>query len=334
MYFGYMGLLLMTYIGIERNFNWKRLADTAGRVTVMLAAILLLGTLCWPWAQASPFVRPFIALMGVANYPWGGGVLYRGETFGADELPWDYVPWWLLISTPPVVLIGLAFTGVPRRPRGTALAIAALWFTALFPLGMAFAMHSTLYDGIRHLSFIYPILAVLAAAGWASALASHRASWFRRVAAIGLAAGLASILYVNIRLHPNQTAYFNTLVGGPRGAFARYDMDYWGNCVLAGVKWTVEQARATGVPVTVSGNPEHLVELNAERFKEVAFTSPNRERHYFTIRLLKGPVDGLQELAAAPALHRVTTPDGALLCAVQAGPAYPEFEQLQSRARR
>jgi hypothetical protein len=145
---------------------------------------------------------------------------------------------------------------------------------------------------------------------------------------------MASILYVNVRLHPNQTVYFNSLVGGPRGAFAQYDMDHWGNCVLEAVKWTVEQARATGVPVTVSGNPEHLVELNAERFKETAFKAPGLGRHYFTIRLSKGPVAGLQELAAAPALHRVVTPDGTLLCSVQAGPAYPEFEQLQARVRR
>ena len=70
-----------------------------------------------------------------------------------------------------------------------------------------------------------------------------------------IAAGLASVLIFDIRFHPNQGVYFNFLVGGPRGAFTRYDMDYWGNCVLQAVEWAVDTARASGTVVTISGQP-------------------------------------------------------------------------------
>ena len=33
-------------------------------------------------------------------------------------------------------------------------------------------------------------------------------------------------------------------IGGPRGAFGRYDMDYWGNCVLEAIAWSAAQPSA------------------------------------------------------------------------------------------
>jgi hypothetical protein len=195
----------------------------------------------------------------------------------------------------------------------------------------AIVMGSTLYDGIRHFEFIYPILVVLAASGWTAILCARHRSWLRRGAAAVLAVGLASVLTFDVRFHPNQGVYFNSLVGGPRGAFARYDMDYWGNCVFQAVEWSADLARSSGVPVTISGNPEHLVQLDSERFHELYFIRPWR-RYYLNVRLARGTVAGLTELAQQPALYQVRTPDGALLCAVFPGPAYSELEELQSRA--
>lgn len=332
LYFGYLGMLVMAFIVAERNLVWQRLADTAARLTAMLAGVLLLGTVCWPWAQASPFIRPFKVLLGVANFPWGGGVLFNGRTYAASDLPWYYVPWWLLISTPPVVLFGLMLAAAVWVRRDRLRSLLALWFIGLLPLVLTLVMGSTLYDGVRHLEFIYPILAVLAAVGWTTAMAAPAPAWLRRGSGLVLAAGLASILMFDVRSHPNQTVYFNALVNGPRGAFARYEMDYWGNCVLEAVAWSAQHARSAGVPVTIGGNPEHLVQLNAERFHEVAYTPVHRRRNYFTIRLAKGPVEGLQELARQHALYRVQTPDGAVLCTVIPGPAYGELLALQTRS--
>jgi hypothetical protein len=111
-------------------------------------------------------------------------------------------------------------------------------------------------------------------------------------------------------------------------------MDYWGNCVLQGVRWGVDVARSAGVPVAMSGNPWHLVQLDTERFREVYFTPLAQNRHALHVSLARGPIDGLRELAARPALHQVRTPDGAVLCTVTAGPAYAELEALRSRTAR
>jgi hypothetical protein len=136
----------------------------------------------------------------------------------------------------------------------------------------------------------------------------------------------------DIRYHPNQGIYFNALVGGPKRAYTYYDMDYWGNCMLQAVEWGVEKAHAYGALVMLSGNPSHLVQLNAERFHEVHFTDPSVDRHHFQLQLARGHVDSLMWLAREPALHQVRTPDGALLCSVTPGPAYGELEARRRSA--
>ena len=326
LYLGYFGLLVMALVVLDRCTDWRRLADTAGRLLAVAVATLVLGTFFWPWAGGAPLTRPFQALLGAANYPWDGAVLFTGREYGATELPWYYAPWWFLISTPPVVLAGVALSAVSFWSRDDALRRLGFWTVALFPVVTGIVMGSTLYDGIRHLQFITPVLVLLAVAGWVGILRESRPVWMRRTGAVAVAAGLASMLTFAIRFHPNQGVYFNALIGGPRRAFTYYDMDYWGNCILQAVRWGVDMARTHGTVVTISGNPSHLVQLNAERFHEVYFTYPSRRRHYLHVQLARGPVASLRQLAREQALYQVRTPDGAVLCTVTPGPAFSELE--------
>jgi hypothetical protein len=74
------------------------------------------------------------------------------------------------------------------------------------------------------------------------------------------------------------------------------------------------------------------VQLDSERFREVYFTHPSRNRHYFHIRLARGRIPALRKLAEEPALYQVRTPDGAVLCTVTPGPAFGEWEALRRPA--
>jgi hypothetical protein len=324
LYLAYFGWLLAALIVAERNFDWRKLADTGGRLAAVSVGTLLLGTAIWPWAQGGPLVRPIEALIGFANYDWSGMVLFEGRNIVATRLPWEYAPWWFLISTPPVVLAGAALSIPLSRRRVWLFPALALWVVAALPIVMVIARGSTLYDGVRHLLFVVPVLAILAAAGW-SALLRQRPAWVGIAAGLLLAAGLAEPIVFQLRAHPNQGVYFNALVGGPRGALGKYDLDYWGNCMLQAVAWTAAVAEQSGRPLAVSGNPPHLVQDNAPRFKPLYYTPPHR-RHDLTIRLNRGPNDGVIELARREdALHRVETPDGAVLCVVLPGPGFAEL---------
>jgi hypothetical protein len=328
-YLGYFGLLIGALVVADRTMTLRRLADTAARALAVALAVLLIGTICWPWAGGAPLTRPFQALLGAANYPWDGAVLFMRREYRATELPWYYAPWWFVISTPPVVLIGAALSPVFFNGPADALRRAAFWGMVAFPLVMSIAMQSTLYDGIRHLEFIYPLLVILAVAGWTGLLAAAGARWLRAGAAALLGVGILTMVAFDIRHHPNQGVYFNAIIGGPRRAFGNYDMEYWGNCMLQAVEWTVDAARGAGTVVTVSGTPWHLTQLNAERFHEVSFTYPNQHRHHLHVHLARGPIGALRRLASQPALHQVRTADGAVLCTVTPGPAFGEAQALQ-----
>jgi hypothetical protein len=324
LYLGYFGLLVGAFVLAERQFDRRRLLDTFVRVVAVTAGTLVLGTVFWPWAMASPFVRPIEALLSFANAPFAADVLFNGRPVPSNDLPWYYVPVWLLISTPPVVLVGLILAGLFTR-RKWLPALWALSAIALLPIALVIVQRSTLYDGVRHLLFIYPVLVVLAAAGWSAAL-SRRDPLVRRITAVLLVIGFVDVLTFDVRAHPNESAYFNELVGGPKGAFSKYDMDYWGNCVLQAVAWSAKTAQLSGVPVVISGEPSQVIQLDSERFHQLSYEPPFRNRHQLDVRLARGSAEGVAGLAGRPdALYQVKMPDGAVLCVVEPGPAFAEL---------
>ena len=331
LYLGYFGLLVIGLVITQRITDWRRLADTALRLLAIVLAVLLLGTLFWPWAGAAPLTRPIIALFGVSSYPWEAFVLYDGGDHLSTRLPWHYAPWWFLITTPPVVLVGAACSLVVTANRADLRRKAALWAIAAFPIVAAIVRGSTLYDGVRHLLFVYPVFVAVAAAGWAGILARAATLLQRRLVMTGLAIGITAALVVMIRFHPNQVTYFNALVGGPQGAFKRYELDYWGNCMLQAVEWGAHVARRSGTTITMAGHPNHLVRQNAERYPEVIYVDDNQQRHQLYVRLIRGLRAEVRQMVARQALHQVTTPDGAVLCTIMAGPALDQFGRMAGR---
>jgi hypothetical protein len=332
LYLGYFGLLILVLVILERCTNWRRLVDTAARVTGIVLVVLLLGTMFWPWAGGAPLTRPFEALIGAGGYPWEGSVLFDGFEYEADNLPWSYAPWWFLISTSPAVLAGAVLSIFFVFSRDDALRRMGLWIVVLLPMSAAVIMHSTLYDSVRHLMFIRPVLVVLAAGGWAGVLQWSRARWVRLGASAALAASIVSIAVFDVRFHPNQGVYFNMVVGGPKHAFRRYEMDYWGNCILQGVEWAADVARSFNTTVTVSGHPAHIVRLDAARFPQLTTSDQSENRHHMYIDMARGERAEFRELAQEPALYRVHTPDGAVLCSVTAGPALKNLGRSPSTA--
>ena len=323
LFVGYAGLWILSAMLANGDRDIRRLARTAAVFVGMVGLAFLVPMPVWPYLWERPFIGVFEAAEGVAHYEWAGTVLFQGRDVPADALPWTYAPVWLLWTTPPVVLAGALlslaeFAPASRRRAGTA----GLWFAVVFPLAYVIARHSTLYDGFRHLLFVIPPLVALAAIGWDGAL---RASPPRiRVAvALVLAGGLAEPLVFQVRNHPNQAVYFQPFVGGPAGVATRSELDYWGNCLFQAMREVGEVGRAVGMPVTISGRLDRQLRLNAPRVPAVAVTRPGRGVHEIEIHLLRGKRASLRAFSTRDdVLWRVTTQDGAPLCAVVRGPQY------------
>jgi hypothetical protein len=186
--------------------------------------------------------------------------------------------------------------------------------------------HATIYDGIRHLLFTYLPLAALAAWAWVELLRSRRKA-VGVIAGVALVLGLVEPVVFQWRNHPHQAVYFNAVAGGPRGAFARFEMDYWGVSVRDAVQWVGRVADTAGTPLVVSGHPHQIVRDESRRVEALDYNRIEKESHHIEVVLLRGPRADVIELAErTDALYRVTTADGTPLTVVVPGPRYAEVE--------
>ena len=189
----------------------------------------------WPllWRDPLNLTDAFGAL---AQYPVHVATLFRGDAVQWPNMPWDYVPAWILITTPPAAL-ALAAIGTVYAARLCAadwrgafenstarfglLALACL----ILPVAAAVALNSNLYDDWRHMYFLYAPTCVLAAFGL-RALADVPRPNLRAVALAPAALGIALAGVQTVRLHPYQNEYFSPIVD--KSALAvRWEMGYW-----------------------------------------------------------------------------------------------------------
>jgi hypothetical protein len=324
--FGYAALGLVVAVVASGERSAARLLATAGRFALVTISGLLAGALFWPWAQESPLVRPIQAFFLASSFSWGNPSLFAGQDLAASELPWYYLPTWLGMTLPPIVIAG-ACLSVARlwSVKASRVQLAAIWAFVLVPATYAIVRGLSLYDGIRHLFFIVPPIAVLAAAGWDFVLSLRpiQISW---AAVAVLVLGVAEPVAFQLRNHPNQTVYFTPVMGGPRAAFGRYEMDYWGNCVLEAVRWSATQAEHAKMPVVITANAWEIAVADSTRFQSLAFRLRQRGGYHLDIRLLKGERDDVIRTSQLPdILYRVTMADGTPLCVVLPGPEYPQL---------
>jgi hypothetical protein len=119
-------------------------------------------------------------------------------------------------------------------------------FILLFvaPLAAVIVLNSALYDGWRHLYFIYAPFLLIAMTGAARLLAliAEAGSGRERSAALFIAAAIVlsivSTAYQMIRYHPFQNVYFNNLAGNSAGQ--SFELDYWGSSFRKGLEYIVK----------------------------------------------------------------------------------------------
>lgn len=216
------------------------------------------GMLYWPYALEAPLSNPFTALSEMSNFSTSIRMLFGGEHLWSDELPWSYIPHWILISAPLFLLLGLVLFLVfyfIKYNFDKRLILTLLAFTAIFPVTYAIIKGSQLYDGMRHFLFVMPVLAVLAAWGW------HRLVGFKTGVPAMVASGVLTILlslpaFWMVKNHPYQALYFNELSGGLSNAYGKYETDYWMVSVKNMTDWLLENEPRikAGEKITVRTN--------------------------------------------------------------------------------
>ena len=166
--------------------------------------------------------------------------LFQGERLpSVAGPPWDYVPVWVGITTPPATLllalagaVALAWRGL-RRPRDM-LRNGPLRFgllLAALPIAIMVAvvvLETNIHGDWRHLYFLYAPLPPLAAVGTGWLTTVPRGRWPRAGAYALAGAGVAVTIVSMVRIHPLQNDYFSFLVDRttPERLNASYAMNH------------------------------------------------------------------------------------------------------------
>jgi hypothetical protein len=239
---GYAGLTMMTHAPRQRSGAMRsRLNMFAQSIIAMTPAFFIGYTImlaAWPWSALAP-LNPVRGLIDFGDFHYQIQTLLNGQVYEMAKVPRLYVPIYLLIKLPLLMLAGaataLAFTlwpiGTAHGTGGKRVQTALLVFIAVFPVICEVVDHGPADTGLRHFLFVVPVFAVLAGIGFDALLDELAARG--RALSIGTAVAIAALLAWNgvilVELHPYQYLYYNPLVGGLQGASRLYVTDYWVN---------------------------------------------------------------------------------------------------------
>lgn len=242
--------LLLQFPRRAPRYAWSGAVERFAEAAVVIPLVgLLFGILFWPWLWVETLHRIYLVFHHFENVPWLGPVLYKGQILTTDKLGWDYAPTIFGLQNPPwiLALAALGSLGIIRRWRRRRLHAGQLAFIGCAATGAAaIANPGQMHDGLRQLLPVIPLVSILAGYGAEGIWRLARSIDIRR-AGRGVAARLfASILllgiagsaaYPIIALHPDQTAYFNFLTGGPAGADGKYEVEFYCNPYKRGMQW-------------------------------------------------------------------------------------------------
>ncbi len=255
------GLLLLCYLSLLLALDGTWRAVAAKRIGVLASTawvgfwrvlVPVVGVaysvmlLFWPWAQTDPIENPLRALAFFSHQTFPFYTLFDGQFVPASDLPWTYLPTYIALALPELILVLLfsapvaavvaLWGGSFRLSREQALSRLVLGIGIVFPVAYAIAIKAVLFDGMRHFIFILPLIAAAAALtadrglDWLSRFRHRRLVW-------GVLAlyGCAHISTMAM-LHPDQYVYYNAFVGGVEGAQHKFKLDYWANSYAEAVK--------------------------------------------------------------------------------------------------
>jgi hypothetical protein len=215
---------------------WTELWRVLLPVVLIAYPVMLL---FWPWAQTDPIENPLRALAFFSHQTFPFTTLFDGRFVPASDLPWTYLPTYIAVALPELVLVLLLCTPVLAAivvlrnrfhiRREQALMHFVVGFGIVFPVTFAIAIKAVLFDGMRHFIFVLPLIAVAAALAADKVCAQLARFPFRQpIYAVFAVYGIAHVS-IMVMLHPDQYVYYNAFVGGVAGAQQKFKLDYWAN---------------------------------------------------------------------------------------------------------
>ena len=270
---------------------------------IYIVLLIFFTVLFWPLLWKNPFYHFINAFKLMSRFQrWDSYVLYLGDYVRAVNLPWHYIPVWMIITTP-VFYTFCFFIGcfvsiklLLRNPIQFYLSkrndfIFLLWF--FLPLVVVIGIRSVLYDGWRQMFFVYPAFLMLSMAGLTSLFE------FIKLKFQGLSYKIMNVTFVFIiafslisttqfmvRYHPYQNVYFNKLAGrNMNGVKNNFELDYWGLSYRQALEYVLRNDKSKVIKVYVANFPGkanlHILPSD-DRNRLMYVENPNEAKYFLS----------------------------------------------------
>jgi tetratricopeptide (TPR) repeat protein len=248
---------------------------------ILSALAVALSMILWPFALQNPFRNIIESYRVMEHFPSTFRQLFEGKNEWSDLMPWYYLIKSMAITIPLVVTAGiLLFILFSRKViySGKAPVFAFLAFTLIFPVVFVIIKKSNLYSSWRQFLFLYPVIIILASAGYHFMAENIRS----RALLIGLT-GIMILTAIHpvrfmFRNLPYSYVYYNQLVGGLKGASGNYETDYYYVSQTEAAEWLIgylEEKKNTGrikvgasSPIGWSFRKQPWIETSYFRYEE------------------------------------------------------------------
>lgn len=268
------GLILFAYLGIAmlflfvlKPFLLKHIVSTKlclvkvlGQGTVILVIGYFGGLLFWPFALQDVFHHPLESLGVMEHYKVSIRQIFEGDFLWSTQMPWYYLPKWLIISTPEFIMLGM-LVYIPfllqkfLKPDSKQLFFELfVLFTLLFPLFYVIIIKANLYSGVRQMIFVLPLLAVFCAIGIMQFLSLKMNRIVKSVCTVFFFGLMIFPLIHQAATFPADYIYFNSVSGGNKSAWSNFEYDYYFHGIKKSSEYLIDLVDDENVTVATNCN--------------------------------------------------------------------------------
>ena len=267
--------IIFVFFILKMMDDKNNLRTNSIKIFIFFTLFIIFTIIFWPYLWNDPFANFLHALKIFSSHPWEGAIFYLGNYVSALNLPWHYPIVWILISIPIIYLLlfmlgstliltrlSLRFINLsPKKEfndlwKGNKERMDIIFFLIFyFTLFLVIELNATLYNGWRHLYFIYPCLIFISIRG------------LEYLSKIFLSKYLFIIIFLflinttswMVKNHPYQYVYFNKFAGNNVGSY--FELDYWGNSNRSVLEFIVKSDKRNNIKVHVYSNSPYYFSL-------------------------------------------------------------------------
>ena len=251
---------LLKFDRLKITFKKYLLVNSTYVVLLMVSTIVF-----WPYLWETPIANFANAFLNMSQIDASGIILFYGKYIETTDIPWYYISSFLFITTPEFYIILFiaaiffflyGFFDIPKglnRNNKLDLLFALL---LILPILAVIMFKSVVYDGWRHMYFIYPAFLLIALTGLQYSFQVIKLVWEEanaNLAMIILVTFISiSVLFTGCNMlmnHPYQNVYFNVFAGS--NTANRFELDYWGLAYREGLEFILENDNRTSINIHI-----------------------------------------------------------------------------------